>query len=146
MLSVPIRQLIFRLLNFATPIRVFLFAFVPLCISCVSPTKGNDMSYIPAGSYLMGVDTHLPDERPAHFVFISALYCDKYEISLSFWEEIAQWARANGYAFDSRVLTAKNGPSYSPAPMEHPMNMVSWYDAVKWCNARTEKEGRTPAY
>ena len=80
------------------------------------------------------------------FVFISALYCDKHEISLSFWEEVARWARANGYAFDSRVRTAKIGPSYSPAPMEHPMNMVTWYDVVKWCNARTEKEGRTPVY
>ncbi|MDE0576764.1 MAG: SUMF1/EgtB/PvdO family nonheme iron enzyme, partial [Opitutales bacterium] len=100
------------------------------------------MSYIPAGSYLMGTDAHLPDERPAHFVFISALYCDKYEISLSFWGDVAQWALANGYAFDSRVRTAKNGPSYSPAPMQHPMNMVTWYDAVKWSNARSEKEGR----
>jgi formylglycine-generating enzyme required for sulfatase activity len=23
---------------------------------------------------------------------------------------------------------------------------MTWYDAVKWCNARSEKEGRTPAY
>ena len=26
------------------------------------------------------------------------------------------------------------------------MNMVNWYDTVKWCNARSESEGRTPAY
>ena len=26
------------------------------------------------------------------------------------------------------------------------MNMVTWYDAVKWSNARSEKEGRTPVY
>ena len=24
--------------------------------------------------------------------------------------------------------------------------MVSWYDCVKWCNARSEKEGKTPVY
>ena len=23
---------------------------------------------------------------------------------------------------------------------------MTWYDAVKWCNARSEKEGKTPAY
>jgi formylglycine-generating enzyme required for sulfatase activity len=23
---------------------------------------------------------------------------------------------------------------------------MTWYDAVKWCNARSQKEGRTPAY
>lgn len=104
------------------------------------------MSYIPAGAFQMGDDTHLPDERPAHFVFISALYCDKYEVSLSFWEEVAQWGEEHGYEFDSRVKTAKKGPSWSPAPTEHPMNMVNWFDAVKWSNARSEKEGRTPFY
>jgi formylglycine-generating enzyme required for sulfatase activity len=24
--------------------------------------------------------------------------------------------------------------------------VVDWYDVVKWCNARSEMEGRTPAY
>ena len=139
-------QLILRLLKVATSSRVLLIPLGTLWISSVRQINGDDMSYIPVGSYLMGTDAHLPDERPAHFVFISAMYCDKYEISLSFWEEVARWALANGYAFDSRVRTAKKGPSYSPAPMQHPMNMVTWYDAVKWCNARTEKEGRTPVY
>jgi len=94
----------------------------------------------------MGDDVHLPDEKPAHFVFISALYCDKYEVSIRKWLEVSDWALANGYTFDSRVLTAKKGPSYSPDPMRHPMNMVTWYDAVKWSNARSQKEGRSPVY
>jgi formylglycine-generating enzyme len=29
---------------------------------------------------------------------------------------------------------------------DHPVHSVSWYDAVKWCNARSEKEGKTAAY
>ena len=28
----------------------------------------------------------------------------------------------------------------------HPVQTVNWYDCVKWCNARSEMEGRTPAY
>ena len=27
-----------------------------------------------------------------------------------------------------------------------PAQNMTWYDAVKWCNARSEKEGRSPAY
>ncbi len=146
MCSGIINQLILRLLNVATFSRVLLLVLVTWCISSVSQMNGDEMSYIPAGSYLMGTDTHLPDERPAHVVFISALYCDKYEISLSFWEEVALWAEEHGYEFDSRVKTAKKGPSWSPAPVKHPMNMVTWFDAVKWSNARSEKEGRTPFY
>jgi hypothetical protein len=29
---------------------------------------------------------------------------------------------------------------------DHPVQMVSWWDVVKWCNARSEMEGLTPVY
>ncbi|MCX6924102.1 MAG: SUMF1/EgtB/PvdO family nonheme iron enzyme, partial [Verrucomicrobia bacterium] len=28
----------------------------------------------------------------------------------------------------------------------HPVQQINWHDCVKWCNARSEKEGRVPAY
>jgi len=28
----------------------------------------------------------------------------------------------------------------------HPVYNVNWYDCVKWCNARSEKEGLDPVY
>ncbi len=28
----------------------------------------------------------------------------------------------------------------------HPVHSITWYDMVKWCNARSEKEGLTPCY
>jgi formylglycine-generating enzyme required for sulfatase activity len=28
----------------------------------------------------------------------------------------------------------------------YPVSEVNWYDVVKWCNARSEKEGKTPVY
>jgi len=28
----------------------------------------------------------------------------------------------------------------------HPVQTVSWYDCVKWCNARSKKDGRIPCY
>ena len=30
--------------------------------------------------------------------------------------------------------------------MTHPVQSVDWFDAVKWCNARSEMEGLTPVY
>ena len=146
MSSVIISQLILRLLNFAAFSRGLFIALVTLCVSSSNQINGGEMSYIPAGTFMMGDDNHLPDERPAHTVFVSAFYCDKHEISVSLWEEVALWAEKHGYEFDSRVKTAKKGPSWSPAPAEHPMNMVNWFDVVKWSNARSEKEGRTPFY
>jgi formylglycine-generating enzyme required for sulfatase activity len=30
--------------------------------------------------------------------------------------------------------------------IHHPVQSIDWYDMVKWCNARSDQEGRTPAY
>jgi formylglycine-generating enzyme required for sulfatase activity len=101
------------------------------------------MVLIPAGSFLMG-DT-LNDwpywgtspELPAHSVYVSAFYMDKYEVTKALWDEVYQWATNHGYSFDN----AGYGKSSN-----HPVQTVNWYAVVKWCNARSEKEGRIPAY
>jgi formylglycine-generating enzyme required for sulfatase activity len=48
---------------------------------------------------------------------------------------VAQWRQWHA---DLRVGNA--------AASEYPVWGVSWYDAVKWCNARSEMEGLTPCY
>ena len=118
-----------------------LTCFIPLTLA-----DAFELKLIPAGAFLMGDNGNLADERPAHSVYVSPFYCDVHEVTTSHWEEVATWAEKKGYLFDSRTKKAKKGPSWSPDPDKHPMNMVSWYDAVKWCNARSESEGRTPAY
>jgi len=75
--------------------------------------------------------------QPTHTVNVSAFYMDKYEVTKALWDEVYNWAIANGYSFDNTGLGKAS---------THPVQTVSWYDAVKWCNARSEKEGRTPAY
>jgi formylglycine-generating enzyme required for sulfatase activity len=47
------------------------------------------------------------------------------------------WAAANGYDLGSVGAGSAD---------KHPVQSLSWFDCVKWCNARSEKEGRTPAY
>ena len=51
------------------------------------------------------------------------------------------WGLANGYT----DLAAGNG-SYASKGANHPVHSITWYDMVKWCNARSEKEGLTPCY
>jgi sulfatase modifying factor 1 len=97
------------------------------------------MALIPFGSFTMG-DTFsegFPNELPLHSVYVSAFYMDKYEVSKALWDEVYQWAAINGYSFDNAGLGKATN---------HPVHTVSWYDCVKWCNARSEKEGRVPAY
>jgi formylglycine-generating enzyme required for sulfatase activity len=91
------------------------------------------MALIPAGSFQMGDDRV---EGPVHTVTVSAFAIDKWEVSIELWESVRGWGNTNGYD----LVT---GGNYSA---KHPVQNMSWYDAVKWCNARTEKEGRVPAY
>jgi formylglycine-generating enzyme required for sulfatase activity len=42
-------------------------------------------------------------------------------------------------------LAAGNG-FYPSKGANHPVHSITWYDMVKWCNARSEKDGLTPCY
>jgi formylglycine-generating enzyme required for sulfatase activity len=102
-------------------------------------TAPPGMVLIPAGSFTMG-DTFnegCSSERPTHSVYISAFYMDTNEVSKAQWDEVHQWDIANGYGFD--WVGSGKAPN-------HPVQRIRWYDLVKWCNARSEKEGLVPAY
>jgi formylglycine-generating enzyme required for sulfatase activity len=99
----------------------------------------SGMALIPGGEFTMG-DTFnegSSDERPTHTVDVSAFYMDRTEVTLALWREVRDWGIAAGYTFDHEGLGKG---------LTHPVHTVSWYDAVKWCNARSRKENRTPAY
>jgi formylglycine-generating enzyme required for sulfatase activity len=101
----------------------------------------SGMALIPAGSFTMGncMDPSEgdSDELPLHTVYVSAFYMDKYDVTKALWDTVYQWAIAHGYTFDY--------PGSGKAS-SHPVQTIDWYDCVKWCNARSEKEGRVPAY
>jgi formylglycine-generating enzyme required for sulfatase activity len=62
----------------------------------------------------------------------------KTEVTWGQWQAVRSWAVNNGYN-DLAGVGAGAGDAY-------PVKSVNWYDVVKWCNARSEKEGRTPVY
>ncbi len=99
------------------------------------------MSLIPAGSFQMGDSFNdwivSPIERPVHTVFVSAFYMDQHEVTKALWDKVELWSKERGYAFSNQ------GAARAP---DHPVQTVSWYDVVKWCNARSEMEGLAPAY
>ena len=104
----------------------------------VDPNPPAGMALIPAGSFTMG-DTFNEGsgELPLHTVYVSAFYMDRYDVTYSLWQQVYNWAVTHGYSFDN-VGAGKAA--------NHPVQTVYWYDCVKWCNARSEMEGRTPAY
>jgi formylglycine-generating enzyme required for sulfatase activity len=107
----------------------------------VPPPPPAGMSLIPAGDFTMG-DQSSPlvgfgNELPVHTVQVSAFYLAKTEVTKAAWDEVWTWGLTNGYP----DLSAGGGKTAA-----HPVQAISWHAAVKWCNARSEKEGLTPCY
>jgi formylglycine-generating enzyme required for sulfatase activity len=94
--------------------------------------------YIPAGPFTMGRTSGDTDSNaPPVNVIVSQFYMGKYEVTKAEWDEVRTWAISNGYT----DLGAGAGKAYN-----HPVQAVSWWDVIKWCNSRSEKEGLTPCY
>ena len=68
---------------------------------------------------------------------VATLQIGKYEVTWAEWQEVRTWAVANGYD----LAGAGSG-----AGGDHPVMDVSYYDVVKWCNAKSEKDGLVPVY
>ena len=102
------------------------------------------MALIPAGPFVMGdtLNDWLPawgtnPEIPVHTNQLSAFYMDKFEVTKTLWDEVRLWANTNGYDLGTIGLGKATN---------HPVHSVTWYEVVKWCNARSERAGRVPAY
>lgn len=93
----------------------------------------------PTGMVLIpgGTNTGTDPDFSAYSLTVGAFYMDQYEVTKTKRDEVFTWAVANGYSFDN-VGAGKAS--------NHPVCFVSWYDCVTWCNARSQKDGRTPCY
>lgn len=102
-------------------------------------TPLSRMSLIPAGGFQMGNAFSEGDrnEKPVHTVWLDSFYMDQTEVTKALWDKVYTLATAHGYDFSN---------SGSGKATNHPVQMVNWYDCVKWANARSEIEGLTPCY
>ena len=102
-----------------------------------APPEG--MVRIPGGTFTMGdsFGEGWSDELPLHPVTVSAFYMGETEVTKAEWDDVYGWAVTHGYDFAM--------PGAGKAS-DHPVQDIEWYDIVKWCNARSEREGSTPCY
>jgi len=107
------------------------------------PAVPGGMVLIPGGTNsgtnpLADGESHNPGWYPETYsLTVESFYMDKYPVTKALWDEVYAWAVANGYSFDN----AGSGKAAN-----HPVHTINWYDAVKWCNARSEKEERPAVY
>ncbi len=99
----------------------------------LAPPAG--MVYVPLGTFSMG-GTQYANEQPIHNVTTDAFFTDRFEVTSALYANVRTWAASNGYSMGSGTAAGQS----------HPIVGISWYDAVKWCNARSRKENLTPVY
>lgn len=86
---------------------------------------------IQGGTFQMGspeTESWRSEDEVQHTVTVSDFYMSAYELTQAEYQEIM----------------GENPSSFSGEDL--PVENVSWLDAVSYCNARSEREGLTPAY
>ncbi len=80
---------------------------------------------------------------------VEAFSINKYETSYELWYQTRVKAEKMGYYFAHPGQAGSKGRR-GAAPTEEnkyqPVTMISWYDAIVWCNALSELSGRVPCY
>lgn len=79
----------------------------------------------------------LPESSELSGTEVSSFFIARDEVTWGHWQQVRDVAINYGYD----LAGVGNGTSDS-----HPVTNVSWYDAVKWCNAKSELDGLTPVY
>jgi len=97
-----------------------------------------EMVYVPGGSFQMGDIKNEGDnrEKPVHTVTLTGFSMGKYPVTQAQYEAV--------------MGTNPSGFTSSPASGEvqgnRPVERVSWYDAIEFCNALSIQEGLSPYY
>lgn len=89
--------------------------------------KPNPMVKIPAGVFIRGSNSRLPDEGPQHEMNVAAFAMDLYEVTNLQYQAFLQ-SHPN--------LTPPQHFQNAKAPsgkLDHPVVYVSWYDAKAYC-------------
>ncbi|MEA3287833.1 MAG: formylglycine-generating enzyme family protein, partial [Candidatus Marinimicrobia bacterium] len=99
-------------------------------IEIVKSLLGTNMVKVKGGTFIMGDNMNLgdSDEQPNHKVTISDFLISKYEVTQRLYEQVMG-------ANPSRFKGESN-----------PVEKVSWYDAIQFCNFLSQIEGLISCY
>ena len=87
-----------------------------------------DFVYVEGGRFFMGSDTGYKDEKPVHKVTVSSFYMSRFAVSQKEWEEVMGHNPSHFIGYDL------------------PVESISWYEALVFCNTRSILDGLRPCY
>jgi hypothetical protein len=111
-------------------------------VLCSHAANRPEMVHVSPGSFIMGWPQGIPS-RPEHKVHVDAVFIDKYEVTQGAYRAL----------MGENPSDTKRGLHEEPMMIDsssigdkYPVTRVSWFDAVRYCNARSTAEGLRPCY
>lgn len=103
------------------------------------PAATTDFVLLSAGNFQMGSNQGYNDNKPVHTVTLTkAFYICDHEVTQAEYESVM--------GEGSNPSNFKTGAAEGEVQENRPVEFVSWYMAIVYCNKRSIKEGLTPCY
>jgi len=88
----------------------------------------ENMVFVKGGAFNMGSNDRSSSEKPVHSVTLSDFYIGKYEVTQKEWQ----------------IVMGNNPSKFNGDNL--PVEQISWFDAIEFCNKRSVQEGLQPCY
>lgn len=138
-------------MKFTKIFALIFFASAQIFAQESSEDSFNDIDFVQFGSsrkkveYIIGENSQSVTAKRRVFPF----KINRYETTYNLWYKVRLWAEENGYVFANPGQEGSFG-SRGKAPTQmncyEPVTNINWYDAVVWCNAFSEMDGKVPCY
>jgi formylglycine-generating enzyme len=122
--------------NFSTPVTANITLYAKWIFNTdISAMTAKDMVWIAGGTFTMG-QPDISNATPVHSVTLNGFYMGKYQVTQEKYQTVMG---SNPSNFSSNPAT---GETQNKRPVEN----VTWYDALVFCNKLSKNEGLSPAY
>lgn len=94
----------------------------------VAPVTQSPLAVVEGGQ--------LPRKSELAGTAVESFEIGRYAVTGEEWQTVRSWAVTHGFGIEVGSAPGRR----------HPISKIGWYDAVKWCNAKSVLEGLDPVY
>jgi len=98
-----------------------------------------EMIWISAGTFTMG-QAGIDNASPTRSVTLSGFRMSKFQVTQELYQDIMRINPSHFHGGSDRE------PAAEEIQGKRPVEMVTWFDAIEFCNKLSEREGLTPVY
>lgn len=102
-------------------------------------SSGGEFVFVEGGTFWMGSSAEGLYEQPEHEVYVDSFYISPCEVSFAEFDAFCDATGRPRTSLENSSITTRSRDTM-------PAVYVSWYDAVEYCNWKSEQDGLTKCY